>query len=152
MGLNSVPFHTDTISSGFTAAVMRGFAHASGHHPRCVPGRCLAGVVLHSGCVWRQGEQALSSSQATLVMHLCPVLGPRWLAHRWPFVAMHALTPAVSKAKADHKVKLSRLNGTALVLAVNASRRPRGRLRMTRFRLPGSRLYPHGVLTRWAAL
>ena len=46
--------------------------------------------------------------------------------------------------------KLSWLVPTALVLAINASCSPLGRLRMTRFRLRGSTLFPGRIFTCWA--
>ena len=48
----------------------------------------------------------------------------RWIACAWPLIGAHTLVPAESTTKTNHVNKLSRLNPTALVLAVNASRQP----------------------------
>lgn len=69
-------------------------------------------------------HHGIPSSQASPVMHLCPGLGPRWFAGGWPFVATRTLVPAESTAKTSHEEEFPRLNHTALVLAVKASRQP----------------------------
>jgi hypothetical protein len=104
----------------------------SGPTPACGPGLCGLAAP-HASC-YRGGVYRVSQgSQATLV-DLCHVLRPR---RDWSPLALagHQRGPRSDKAEGSPRVKLSRLNSTALVLAVYASSSPlRCRRRKTRFR------------------
>jgi len=80
-------------------------------------------------------------------LSLCPVLRPRQDRHTRP-LRCDGMAPAMSTAKAPTKFQLSRLNGTALGLAVYASPDAVTRTRRkTRFR-PLAKRYRTGLNTR----
>ena len=115
------------------------------------PGRPTAGLGFVSGPHYRKkntqgGKQGLPGSRTTR----CPYalfFDPGRTEHARPLQRV-GMAPAMSTAKAPTKFQLSRLNGTALGLAVYASPGAVTRIRRkTRFR-PLAKRYRTGLVTR----
>lgn len=152
--LRLLRFFTPTCFGGLwslTAVASLGFIRSRFDAPALrldVVFRCRPCPVLFSAENWRHPKFTGFPFHAPLPWPWTPV----GRSAAWPFYVVRRLTlgPRWVNGADSSQLKLSWLVPTALVLAVNASCRPHRRLRMTRFRLRGSTLFPGRISTYWA--
>ena len=154
-GTTTSPVSSRTLAFGglrtLTAVASFGFIRSRFDAPACVwtlVFRCRPRPVLFSAENWSSPKFTGFPFHAPLPWSWTPV--GRSAARPSFVVRRLTLGPRWVNGADSSQLKLSWLVPTALVLAVNASCRPHRRLRMTRFRLRGSTLFPGRISTYWA--